>query len=331
MKAASTTTLSPSSTSTRSSLSGEQTVIALLNAGNPAAAEGHVRAMLARNPHDAFAHALLAHCRLDQEDKKGALICAREAAAINPDDWFVRRALLQMLMANDKVKEAEPIARDLAADDPDDSNVLFSLAAARLRKHDYRAAADLVDRAEAAAMGSTQSLLSIARIRVEQWRYAEAEALARQILQLDATRAEVFSILAECALAQGRAEESYDLALEALRLDPNDKAIYRLLTRARARRSSWLTPFLPGIDWLVDMDRRGLVLLALCMAPLLVIALVAGARDVALIQAGRAPVLVLTLAALGLLGYGAVCYVYALLARVRIRDDLKRIALPQSF
>jgi tetratricopeptide (TPR) repeat protein len=243
----------------------------------------------------------------------------------------VRRALLQMLMANDKVKEAEPIARDLAADDPGDSNVLFSLAAARLRKHDYRAAADLVDRAEAAAMGNTQSLLSIARIRVEQWRYAEAEALARQILQLDATRPEVFSILAECALARGRADESYDLALEALRLDPNDKVIYRLLTRARARRSNWLRPFLAGIDWLVDMDRRGLVLLALCMTPLLVIALAAGARDVALIQAGRAPALVLTLAALGLLGYGAVCYVYALSARVRIRADLKRIALPQSF
>jgi tetratricopeptide (TPR) repeat protein len=156
----------------------ERTAIALLNAGNPAGAEARLRTMLADDPNDADTLALMAHCRLRLQDRKGALKRARAAAAINPDSWLVRRALLSALMANGRHKEAEPIAEGLAADAPDDSAVLFDLAVTRLSRYQYREAAELFDQAEANATGDAYDLLTIAYQRLHQWRFAEAEQLA---------------------------------------------------------------------------------------------------------------------------------------------------------
>lgn len=306
----------------------EQAAIALMNAGNHKGAEARLREMLAQFPDDARAHALMAFCKMAQDQNKPALEAARAGAALNPDDWTVRQALAQALMRNNKFKEAEPIAASLAAEDPYDSRTLFNLAVARWNKKDYHGANDLFERAEANAVDAG-SLLSVARMKLDQWRYDEAAVFARRALEMDPTRSDIFFVLAECALAKGEIEEAYSLALEALRLEPGDKEILRLLSRAHARRDKWMKPFLPGVDWMIETDRRGLFIIGAALVFLSLLLLYSALRDVIEVLIGRPPVVVISLGLLAAVIYGSVCYFTAISARMRIRRDLKRIALPK--
>ena len=231
-------------------------------------------------------------------------------------------------MRNEKYKEADELAADLVAGDPDDPNALFALAAARLAQGKARSAYELFDEAEARAGESVGALLNMATFRLDQWRYADAEALARQALALDPSQARIFFVLSECALAQKRPSEAYDLALEALRLDPNDKETLRLIARAQARRNPLLKPFLSGVDWIIEMDRQGLLLMPFAIAPVGLALWGAIDADTQRIARGLEPAIVISLVIGAAFAYLCIVYAAAAFTRWRIRRDLKRIALP---
>lgn len=321
----------------------EQAALALMRAGNLRGAEARLRAMLSENADDARAMALLAHCMFEDKKKKDGLELARAAALAEPDDPLVRSTLayaLQFAGRNRKAREeALKLAEDVAADNPEDSDALYGLAVARLNasadsKLSTRdallkqvEARDLFDDAERFARDAHE-LINVARLRLGQWDYAAAEELARRAMQLDPTRAVAFKILAECALAGKRPQEAYDMALEALRLSPSDGEIMRLLVRARTRRSKVIKPFLPVLDWIIEMDRSGLIVVPLLMLAAGVMLAVSVGYDLARIDAGQTPAIVLSAAlALGL-AYSLTCYVTAVMARWRIRRDLRRVSLP---
>ena len=309
----------------------ENAAIALMEAGNYKGAETRLRTMLAQNPGDARALALMAHCRISLEDEKGGLKLAREAAAIDPEDPLVRRTLSHALIRNNKFKEADDLAWSLAEEDPEDSNALFKAAIARFAMKDYIGAKQLFDEAESHAGDSVVDLLNMARLRLHEWNYAKAEAIARRAMLLDPNQGESFYILGECALAAKQPVEAYELALESLRLDPGEKHVLRLLTRARARQNALLAMFLPGVDWIVEMDRRGLVIVPLLTAVLAAAFSVSLTYDLARMEAGRSPAIVLTAGLGGALVYALVSYLTAISARLRIRNDLRKITLLPKF
>ena len=322
----------------------EHAAIALLRAGNFRGAEARLRTMLGVDPNDARALALLARCRFEDGDKKEGLAIARSAAALRPDDPLVKGILTYALQhaGKDKAARAEQLqlAEDAAAEAPDDSDALFNLAVARLNSteyrkakgsrqlHQYAAARDLIDDAERYATDAYE-LLNVARFRLRQWDYEAAQLLAQRAMVIDPTRPDSFRILAECAIAHRQPLDAYELALEALRLDPGDKETLRLLTRARARSNPWLRPFLPMIDWIVEMDRRGLVVVPAIMAVLAFVLAVSVTYDMKRMDAGQAPAIILSLAAGVALLIAAVSYVTAIAARWRIRRDLRKLSLPR--
>ncbi|MFT3722467.1 MAG: tetratricopeptide repeat protein [Hyphomonadaceae bacterium] len=321
----------------------EQAVLALLRADNRRGAEARLRTMLSENPDDARAMALLAHCMLEDRKKKEGLELARAAAQAEPDDPLVRSVLANALQATGRDRktreEALQLAEDIAAENPEDSDALYGLAIARqnagadpkLSMRDFHwklaEARDLFDDAERFARDAHE-LVNVARLRLGQWDHQAAEALARRAMLLDPTRAVAFRILAECALADKRTEEAYDMALEALRLSPNDAETMRLLVRARTRRSRVMRPFLPVLDWIIEMDRSGLVILPLLMLALGGMLAFSVAYDLERIEVGEAPAIVLSLALAIGLTYALVCYATAVFARWRIRRDLRRVSLP---
>jgi len=309
----------------------ENAAIALIRAGNLGGAETRLRTMLAEDPNDARALALMAHCRIAAEDDKEALKIVRAAAAIDPDDELVRRTLAQALQRNGKHKEADDVAWSVAEENPEDSSALFRAAISRFNMKDYIGAKELVDEAEKHAGEQVGPLLNIAWLRLEQWNYSVAADLARKIMTIDPNEGDAFQILGECALAGKQPLEAYELALEALRLNPGEKTIMRLLTRARARQNPLLKMFLPGVDWIVEMDRRGLVVVPLLTTVLAAAFSVSLLYDLARIEAGRAPALVLTVGLGGVLLYALVSYVTAVSARMRIRHDLRKISLLPRF
>jgi predicted Zn-dependent protease len=309
----------------------ESAAIALMDAGNYKGAETRLRSMLAQNPNDARALALMAHCRISLEDEKDGLKLAREAAAIEPEDPLVRRTLSHALIRNKKFKEADELAWSLAEEDPEDSNALFKAAIARFAMKDYIGAKQLFDEAEQHVGDSVVDLLNMARLRLHEWNYAKAAELARRVMMLDPNQGESFYILGECALAAKQPVEAYELALESLRLDPGEKHVLRLLTRARARQNPLLKIFLPGVDWIVEMDRRGLVVVPLLTTVLAGAFSVSLLYDLARIEAGRTPAIVLTVGLGGVLAYALVSYLTAISARLRIRNDLRKITLLPRF
>ncbi len=311
----------------------ESAAVALMNAGNYRGAETRLRSMLAEDSGDARALALLAHCMLEDRKDKEALEAARSAAAIDPDDHLVRSTLAQALVRGGRKKEtrkeAERIAEDIASENPEDSGALFRLAIARFNTGDHISAKVLFEDAERHAGDDVIDLLNLAHLRVHEWNYAAAEALAQRAMTLDPTRSDIFQILAECRLAAKQPVEAYELALEALRLAPGDKQVMRLLTRARARSNPLLRPFLPGVDWIVEMDRRGLVIVPLLMAVLGASTWVSVTYDLARMSTGEAPALLVSVALSAAFVYALVSYLSAISARTRIRRDLRRIALPR--
>lgn len=321
----------------------EQAVLALMRAGNLRGAEARLRTMLSENPEDARAMALLAHCMFENRKKEEGLELARAAALAGPDDKLVRSVLAYALQATGRDRktreEALQLAEDVAADNPEDSDALYGLAVARLsanedlrfkerdRLRNQVTARDLFDDAERFAQDASE-LVNVAHLRLGQWDYAAAEALARRAMLLDPTRAVAFRVLAECALADRRVDEAYDMALEALRLSPGDRETMRLLVRTRARRGRTLRPFLPGIDWIMEMDRTGLVIVTLLMVVLGAALAVSVQYDIARIAMGRPPAVVLSAALVLGLAYALVCYGTAAFSRWRIRRDLRRVSLP---
>ncbi|MEP7210883.1 MAG: tetratricopeptide repeat protein [Alphaproteobacteria bacterium] len=308
---------------------GNETVaIALMNAGNYVAAEARLRTALAADAQDARALALLARCRTMLDDDKGALEIIRSAAAIDPDDWLVRQTLAHVLLRNQLFEEAHRVASDLAKADPEDSGALFKLAIAHMGQNDMVGAHQLFDQAEANAHDDIVTLINLALLRARQWRWKDADALARRALTIDPTHSEIFFVLAECALAAKQPEEAFDLALEALRLAPADKPTLRLLVRAKARRQALLKPFLPCVDWIVEMDRNGLIGLPVIGAIVVVAFGLSLNYDLSRLAAGRSPVVIFSAALAIVLLFGGVAYAIALSARLGIRRDLRRVALP---
>ena len=321
----------------------EQAALALMRAGNLRGAEARLRTMLSENADDARAMALLAHCMLEGRKRKEGLELARSAARIEPDDPLVRATLAYALQAAGRNKKARQealrLAEDVAADNPEDADALYGLAVARLnsnedlnfkerdRLRNHVTARDLFDDAERFARDAHE-LINVAHLRLSQCDYEAAEGLARRAMLLDPTRSGAFKVLAECALAGKRPDEAYDMALEALRLSPGDKDVMRLLVRTRARRGRMLRPFLPGIDWILEMDRMGLVIVPILMLALGAALAVSVQYDLARVALERTPVVVLSVALTLALVYALICYATALGSRWRIRRDLRRVSLP---
>ena len=322
----------------------ESAARALIEAGNIRGAEVRLRNMLASNANDARALALLAHCRFREKDKKQGLEIARSAAKQDPDDPLVRSMLTYALQQAGKGFAARDeqleLAEDAAAESPQDSDLIFNLAIARLNSNQYRKAKgrgqldhlvgvrDVIDDAERFA-SEPQELINVACMRLREWNYEAAASLAQRAMQLDPTRPEAFQVLAECALARRQNLEAYELALEALRLSPGDRRSMRLLTRARARSNPLLRPFAPGIDWIVEMDRNGLVIAPVLIGGVGAVFAVSLGYDLTRIERVQAPAVILSAASGVALVIAMVSYCTAVAARLRIRRDLRHISLPK--
>jgi tetratricopeptide (TPR) repeat protein len=316
----------------------ENAAMALLKAGNHRGAEQRLRAMLGENPANARAMALLAQCKDEAggRDRKEVLKLAREAAALDPDDHLVRATLSWALLNYGKgkaaKKEAAEITESIAAEDPEDSTALMNLGYAWLRSEKEFAVAHMsaklmFDDAEKHA-STVIELLNIGYLRLHEWNYASAASLAQRAMSMDPLQPDAFRILSECELALKRPQEAYDLALEALRLAPGEKKTMRLLVRAGARSSPLLRPFQQGIDWIVEMNRSGLVVMPLLMAVIGFALWVSVNYDLDRLAYGMTPLIIVSVGLAGLLLYALVCYLTAIGARWRIRRDLRKIALP---
>ena len=183
--------------------------IAELARADPAAAEVRLRAVTARNPHDAAAQRMLGRVlrQLGRDDEAArAELAAVRAAAYDP----AMIAAAEALLAND-LPGAEARLRDRLARQPTDVAAIRMMAELAGRLGRYRDAENLLRRAVELAPAFTAARANLAIALYRQNRFAEAGEVLEDVLAQDPANASSRNLL---AATLGRTGD-YD---EALRL-----------------------------------------------------------------------------------------------------------------
>lgn len=94
----------------------------LAERGEFAAAVRQLRRVTTRDPGDATAHALLAHCLVATEDLGGATDAARRAVTLAPAAAFAHGALASALVTRQRYGEALPVVEEALRLDPEDAD-----------------------------------------------------------------------------------------------------------------------------------------------------------------------------------------------------------------
>jgi len=195
-----------------------------------AEAATELRGALAAAPQDADAHALLAVCLAQQEDRDGALVEARAAVGLAPDNAFAHFVLAQVHLVRSETKEAVPAIEEAIRLDP--------------RDPDFRAV--------------------LGRARISESRWADALRAAEEGLAVDAEHVECANLRAHALNKLGRREEAGRAIEETLRREPENASTHahrgwQLLEQGRSADA--LASFREAlrIDPSLDWARAGIV------------------------------------------------------------------------
>ncbi len=118
----------------------------LAGTGRMDLAERDLRQMLAEEPRDATAHALLALVILPDSTRLGeATEEAKTGVGIEPDDAFTHYALAQCLFQRGRYAETETAILEALRLEPHDADFYSVLARSRLANEKYQAALDAAE------------------------------------------------------------------------------------------------------------------------------------------------------------------------------------------
>lgn len=155
-------------------------------------AEQELQQVMAEEPANPYAHALLALCHCERKDHAAAIREAEEAIHLGPDVSFGHYALAYTLYCRDRLREAEVAISQALELDPSDP-YYYSL---------------------------------LASIHFDQWRWQDALEAAEQGLAIDAEHAGCTNLRAMALIKLGRRAEAGAVLGDALRRDPEDAATH---------------------------------------------------------------------------------------------------------
>ncbi len=187
-------------------------------------AERDLRAMLASEPRDAVAHALLALCILnDRERMVEATSVAEQAVGIAPDEPLAHYALAVSYLKRNRNEEAEASIQESLRLDPYDADAFAILSQSYLSREMYRQALDAAQQGlgvdpDHLDCGNLQSI-SLERLG----RGEEAIASASETLRRDPEDPMSHAAHGFTLLNSGRYQEAQVAFREALRLDPHNE------------------------------------------------------------------------------------------------------------
>jgi tetratricopeptide (TPR) repeat protein len=201
-------------------------------------AERELRGMLAAEPRDATAHALLSLCVLqDRTRLADATEAAQQAVGLAPDEPFAHYALSLSYLYRGYHHEAETAAREALRLDPHNADAFAVLAHAALGRERYE------DALQSATAGlaidpdhlECANLRSIALERLG--RNQEAVAAAAATLRRDPDDPMSHAAYGLTLLNSGRYQEAQIAFRESLRLDPGNELARNGLIQSLHNRS----------------------------------------------------------------------------------------------
>lgn len=233
-------------------------------------AADELRRQLRLDPHEPVAHALLAICLLDDEQRlPEAQQEAELAIHLAPEYDFAFYALALTQHRQHRPKEALAAINQALALDPADADYHHILGQLRLESGQWQAALQAA-RTGLSFDGEHAGLHALeARALARQGRSQEATQAARTALGQGAERSDVQAQAGWVALETNRPAEALDHFREALRLDPtSDYARAGLVEALKARYWVYRT-FMRFMYWVSSLStglRRGLLIGAYVVA-----------------------------------------------------------------
>ncbi|WP_158566826.1 tetratricopeptide repeat protein [Actinomadura craniellae] len=192
----------------------------LLRLRRPEAAERELREILARDPQQPMAHALLAYALTEVGSLDAALAAANEAVRLSPDHWYPHYVAALVLRRRDRPHDALHAARTALAIDPTRPSAWELVSRIHMSLHEWWPAA------QAAQEGlrhdpqdsALTSLLSVSLAEVSG--APGALAAAAEAVRLDPETPLPHIAYGRAALAGGDPRTAAEAFREALRLDP---------------------------------------------------------------------------------------------------------------
>jgi tetratricopeptide (TPR) repeat protein len=195
--------------------------IVLFNQHRHDLADREFRQELAESPDNAFAHAFLSLCLMQQQDRKQeALREADEAIRLDPAKAFCHYVRGRVLCDQDRYKEAEASAQEAIRLDPDDADYLGLLAAAELGRGRWADALEAADCGLAIDPEHAHCTNLRAMSLVQLGRNDEAQRTLGSALANDPENALTHANQGWALLHQGDHEKALEHFREALRIDP---------------------------------------------------------------------------------------------------------------
>lgn len=231
----------------------QERILEALRRGAHAEALSLARVAVAESPHDARAHALLAHATRANGDTAGAVSAINRAVLLAPEDadlHFQRAGFLlgqarhdeaqaalartidldpnqfdayiikaQMALGRGEVDEAERLQRTAARLEPDHPWVYTIAGMVASRRGDGVRAQTLLTQAAAKAPHDPQVVYALGFAHLKQGQYAFAEQAFRKVIELAPEMRALRGLLADVLLQQQRPDEARTL-LQPLLDDP---------------------------------------------------------------------------------------------------------------
>jgi tetratricopeptide (TPR) repeat protein len=183
-------------------------------------AANELRQVLASDPHDAIAHAMLALCLFEQEKLKEATAEAQEAVGLAPDLPLAHYALGFVLFKRNWLDEALTSAREACQLDSFEPNHFALIAAIEMERRNWPGALDQAGNALAIDPDHTWATNLRAMALVKLGRRSEAAATMGEALSRDPENAISHANQGWTMLNAGDHRQAMIHFREALRLDP---------------------------------------------------------------------------------------------------------------
>lgn len=213
-----------------------QRALLLLRQARYDLAEAELRQALAAEPHDAFAHSLLALCLSQREQFKEATEEAKQAIHLAPDVPFAHYTLAQVLHHRNRDDEALPAIQEALRLDASEADYFALLAAIQLSERRWPAALEAAERGlqlDSEHIDCT-NLRAVALVRLGRKR--EAGDTIAAALAKNPDNSTTHANQGWTLLEQGDPKRALVHFRESLRLDPeNDWARRGIVEALKAR------------------------------------------------------------------------------------------------
>ena len=220
-------------------------------------AEAELRQSLATEPHDSYAHALLALCLAHREKFQEATSEAHQAIHLKPDFSFAHFAHARVLFERNRFDEAKSAIEEAIRLDCADADYFSLLASIHCQEHRWREALKAAEQGlefDPEHVGCT-NLRAIAMVKLG--RRAEAGATIDAALAKNPESALTHANQGWTLLEKGKPKEALHHFREALRLDPENEWARQGIVEALKARNFIYALMLKYFLWMSRFSRRG--------------------------------------------------------------------------